>query len=94
MSPELRKLSRLINDMQGLEKELHKYERKYRLRSQDCYRLAHGGKLEQTPEFLVWLGMYETLLAREKEYHRLLKSELAPIVTALNREGKVVRVAA
>lgn len=68
MSPELRKLSRLINDMQSLEKELRKYERKYRLRSQDFYRLVHNGKPEPTPEFLMWLGMYETLLAREKKF--------------------------
>ena len=94
MSPELRKVSRLINDMQGLEKELHKYERKYRLRSQDFYRLANSGKLEQSPEFLMWLGVYETLLAREKEYHRLIKSELAPIISALNRESKHAHVAA
>jgi len=66
MSPQLCKLSRLINDMQGLEKELHKYERKYRLRSPDFYRLVQSGKLEQSPDYLMWLGMYETLLAREK----------------------------
>lgn len=68
MSPELRKLSRRIKDMQGLENELHKYERKYRLRSQDFYRLARSGNLEQTPEFLMWLGVYETWLARQREF--------------------------
>ena len=68
MSPQLRKLSRLINDMQGLEKELHKYERKYRLRSQDFYRLVQSGKLEQSPDYLMWLGMYETWLARKKKF--------------------------
>jgi len=67
MSPQLRKLSRLINDMQGLEKELHKYERKYRLRSQDFYRLVQSGKLEQSPDYLMWLGIYETVLARKRE---------------------------
>ncbi|MBI5651997.1 MAG: hypothetical protein HZC40_16395 [Chloroflexi bacterium] len=53
MSPQLRKLSRLINDMQGLEKELHKYERKYRLRSQDFYWLVQSGKLDQSPDYLM-----------------------------------------
>lgn len=94
MSPELRKLSRLIKDMQQLESELHKYERQYRLRSEDFYRLAQSGKLEQSPDFLMWLGVYETLRAREKEYHRLLKTEITPIVTALNREAKGAKVAA
>lgn len=68
MSPQLRKLSRLINDMQGLEKELHKYERKYRLRSQDFYWLVQSGKLDQSPDYLMWLGVYETLQAREQEF--------------------------
>ncbi|MBI4789080.1 MAG: hypothetical protein HY782_18770 [Chloroflexi bacterium] len=71
MSPGLSKLSRLINDMQGLEDELHKYERKFHLRSEDFYRLVTTGKLDQSPEFLMWLGMYETLVARKKEYRRL-----------------------
>lgn len=47
MSPELCKISRLIKDIQGLENELHKYERQYRLRSDDFYRLAQSGKLEK-----------------------------------------------
>ena len=87
MSPELRKLSHLIKDIQGLENELHKYERQYRLRSEGFYRLAHHGKLEQSPDFLMWLGVCETLRARKREYRHLLKIEIAPIVTALNREA-------
>ncbi|MBI4674209.1 MAG: hypothetical protein HY741_21405 [Chloroflexi bacterium] len=87
MSISLQKLSHLIRDMQELENELFKYERKYRLRSADFYRLVHQGKLEQSRDFIIWLGMYKALLAREREYKRLFKSELAPIVTALNREA-------
>jgi hypothetical protein len=42
----------------------------------------------------MWLGVCETLRAREKAYRRLLKIELAPIVAALNREAKSAHVAA
>ncbi len=94
MSPNLRKISHIIKDIQGLETELHKYERQYRLRSDDFYRLAHAGKLEQSPDFLMWLGMYETRRAREKEYQRLIKSESPTILTALNREANGAKIAA
>ncbi len=94
MSPQLRKISRLINDIQGLETELHKYERQYRLRSGDFFRLAHAGKLEQSPDFLMWLGIYNTWRARQKEYQRLIKTESPRIITALNREANGVKIAA
>ncbi len=94
MSPKLNELTHLIMDMQGLENELHIYERKYHLRSADFYRLASADQIEQTPEFIIWLGTYQVWLKREKKYQRLLKSELTPIIKSLNREARNAKIAA
>jgi hypothetical protein len=79
-----RDLILLILDMQGIEDRLREFERKYRLRSGEFYRLIRAGRIEQRLELLEWLGLYETLLARESEYRRLLELQVEPVLTALN----------
>lgn len=74
----------LILDMQGIEDHLREFERKYRLRSSEFYRLVQQGKIEQRLELIEWLGLYETLLAREEEYRQLLNERVEPVLTAVN----------
>lgn len=74
----------LILDMQGIEDRLREFERKYRLRSKESYRLVKEGKIEQRLELLEWLGLYEVLQAREAEYRQLLEQQVEPVLTALN----------
>ena len=74
----------LILDMQGIEDHLREFERKYRLRSSEFYRLVQAGKIEQRLELIEWLGLYETLLAREEEYRQLLDERVEPVLTAVN----------
>ena len=84
MSDQSKDLILLILDMQGIEDRLREFERKYRLRSSEFYRLAHEGRIEQRLELIEWLGLYETLLARETEYRQLLERQAEPVLTALN----------
>jgi hypothetical protein len=62
----------LIEDIQGIEDRLRDFERKYRLRSSEFYRLVQEGKINQRLELVEWLGLYETLLEREEEYRQKL----------------------
>ncbi len=74
----------LILDMQGIEDRLRVFERKYRLRSSEFYRLVRDGKIQQRLELLEWLGLYEVLQEREAEYQELLQEQVEPVVEALN----------
>jgi len=65
-------LDELIRSMHDLENYLSKFEEKYRLRSEDFYRLAAAGKLEQSNDFIEWLGAYEIKLKRERKYQQRL----------------------
>ncbi len=59
-------LDELIRGIHDLGNYLKKFEEKYRLLSDDFYRLATAGKLEQSNDFIEWLGVYEIKLKREK----------------------------
>jgi hypothetical protein len=74
----------LLQDIEGIEDSLRQFERKYRLRSSNFYRLAKEGKIAQRLELLEWLGLYEVLQARESEYEQLLDEQVEPVLTALN----------
>ena len=79
-----RDLILLIADIQGIEERLREFERKYRLRSSELYRLVKAGKIKQRLELLEWLGLYEVLQVREAEYRALLERQVEPVLTALN----------
>jgi hypothetical protein len=70
--------------MQGIEDRLREFEQKYRLRSNEFYRLVKEGKIEQRLDLLEWLGLYELLQMREAEYRTLLDQQVEPVLTALN----------
>jgi len=69
-------LDELIESIHALETYLQRFEDKYRLRSEDFYRLVQEDKLEQNPDFIEWLGVYEIKLKREKRYQRTLDTLL------------------
>ncbi len=69
-------LDELIHSIHDLESYLSKFEEKYRLRSEDFYRLATSGKLEQSNDFIEWLGVYEIKLKRERKYQQRLAEML------------------
>jgi hypothetical protein len=85
MEEQNRDLILLILDMQGIEDRLREFERKYRLRSSEFYRLVQEDKIEQRLELIEWLGLYEILQAREAEYRQLLERQAEPVLKALNR---------
>jgi hypothetical protein len=58
-------LSEIIQDIHGLEAELAKLEARYGLLSSDFYHLYKSGELEQTKDFIQWVGYYEAKLERE-----------------------------
>ncbi|MBI5348825.1 MAG: hypothetical protein HZB77_05835 [Chloroflexi bacterium] len=72
-------LEELIRSIHTLEQHLQKFEEKYKLRSSDFYRLVNEGKLDQSEEFIEWLGIYEIKLKREKSYTRRLADTLTSI---------------
>ena len=84
MSERDKDLILLILDIQGIEDRLREFERKYRLRSKEFYRLVGEGKIEQRLELIEWLGLYEVLQTREAEYRQLLDQQVEPVLTALN----------
>ena len=69
-------IEELIHSIHTLETHLRKFEEKYKLRSDDFYRLVSDGKLEQSEEFIEWLGVYEIKLKRERTYARRLSETL------------------
>jgi len=71
----------LIDDLEALSKELRNYERKYLVASQTFHDLYTQGKLadddfDTTCEYGTWVGMYETSLDREREFHELSTATL------------------
>ena len=69
-------LHEIIQDIHGLETELTQLERRYGLLSADFYHLYKAGELEQTRDFIQWVGYYEAKLAREARYREMLYAYL------------------
>ena len=69
-------LNELIQSIHSLENHLQKFEEKYKIRSEDFYILAKGGKLEQDPDFVEWLGIYEIKLKRQEKYRQMVSGIL------------------
>lgn len=64
-------LEETLQSLHALEGQLRKFEEQYRLRSDDFYRLVQEGRVEQSADFLEWLGLYEIKRKREQQYRRL-----------------------
>jgi len=65
-------LSQVIQDIHGLDGELAKLEQRYGLLSSDFYHLYQTGELEQSRDFIQWVGYYEAKLKRETRYRELM----------------------
>ena len=65
-------LTTIIQDIHALETKLVQLEIRYNLRSPDFYHLYKAGELEQSREFIRWVGYYEAKLAREAQYQELM----------------------
>ena len=69
-------LHEIIQDLHGLDMELTQLEKRYGLLSPDFYRLYKAGELEQTRDFIQWVGYYEAKLARAVSYREMLYAYL------------------
>ncbi|MBI2928975.1 MAG: hypothetical protein HYY24_25200 [Verrucomicrobia bacterium] len=54
----------IILDIHGLDVELAALEKQYGLLSADFYHLYRSGELEESHDFIRWVGLYEVGLAR------------------------------
>jgi len=69
-------LNEIIQDIHGLDAELFPLERRYGLLSADFYHLYKAGELEQSRDFIQWVGYYEAKLDRETRYRELMYDAL------------------
>ena len=69
-------LTEVIDDIHGLDKELAELERRYGLLSADFYHLYRAGELEQSHDFIQWLGYYEAKVQREARYREMMYERL------------------
>ncbi len=65
-------LNEIIQDIHGLDAQLTELERRYGLLSADFYHLYKAGELEQSRDFIQWVGYYEAKLAREASYREMM----------------------
>jgi len=67
-------IDEILKDIHAIQEHLKNFEEKYKLISSDFYKLYKANKLEQSRDFIVWLGFYEIMLDREREYSNLSKT--------------------
>ena len=70
-------LEELIQSIHAIEMHLCAFEEKYRMRSEDFYRLVNEGKIGQSADLIEWLGLYEIKLKRERKYRQIMSDLLA-----------------
>jgi hypothetical protein len=81
-------LEEILQSLHALEGQLRKFEEQYRLRSDDFYRLVQEGRVEQSADFLEWLGLYEIKCKREQQYRRLTDALLGSLRNTEPTTGK------
>ena len=69
-------LTEIIQDIHGLDTELTILEERYGLLSEDFYHLYQTGELEQSRDFIEWIGYYEMKLEREAQYRKMMYRHL------------------
>ncbi|MBC8184567.1 hypothetical protein H8E88_26015 [candidate division KSB1 bacterium] len=69
-------IDEVLKDIHAIHEHLQMFEEKYKLISSDFYNLYKKNKLEESHDFVEWLGFYEILLDRKHEYRKLLKSRI------------------
>ena len=65
-------LNEIIQDIHGLDAQLTQLESRFGLLSADFYHLYKVGELEQSRDFIQWVGYYEAKLAREASYREMM----------------------
>jgi hypothetical protein len=65
-------LNEIIQAMDGLDTELARLEKRYGLLSADFYHLYKAGELEQSRDFIQWVGYSEAELEREARYREMM----------------------
>ena len=65
-------LNEIIQDIHGLDGQLTQLERRYGFLSADFYYLYKAGELEQSRDFIQWVGYYEAKLEREASYREMM----------------------
>ena len=83
----------LIEDMSLLETELHRFETRFGVKSQDFYTAMMQGELEEFDaldeyrmEFIEWLALYKTWLSLDKKYHQLMARQPVALQIRTNLE--------
>lgn len=69
-------IDEILKDIHAIQEHLKNFEERYKLLSADFFKLYQANKLEQSRDFIEWLGFYEILLDREREYKKLLKKQI------------------
>jgi hypothetical protein len=69
-------INEVIADFHGLDAELTALETRYGLLSPDFYHLYKAGELEQSRDFIQWVGYYEAKLDRERRYREMMYEHL------------------
>ena len=69
-------IDEILKDIHAIQEHLKNFEEKYKLISSDFYKLYKANKLEQSRDFIEWLGFYEIMLDREHEYKKSLKEQI------------------
>lgn len=70
-------IDEILKDIHGIQEHLKIFEEKYKLMSTDFYKLYKANKLKQSNDFIEWLGFYEIMLDREKDYRKILSQQLS-----------------
>ena len=65
------KISQLEKAIFNMEKDLRKYERKYKLTSQEFYHQFEAGKFGDEDDYMVWSGIYELLQENKTELKKI-----------------------
>jgi hypothetical protein len=65
-------LNDIIQDIHGLDTQLTQLEERYGFLSADFYHLYKTGELEQSRDFIQWVGYYEAKLEREASYREMM----------------------
>jgi len=72
-------LSQIIEDLHAIHAELQRFEKTYQILSDTLYKLYLSGRVEHTPEFAEWVGLFQLKSEREAEYEALLLSKKVPL---------------
>ena len=73
-------LAEVVASIHNLEQKMQEFERKYNLLSDDFYQLAQERKLEQSADFIRWLGYYQLWLDRKRWYQELLAERFSRLL--------------